>query len=490
MNRVQNIVARIAGRCRQLLASVDFRFSSVFIHTCLLGGVFAIQIGVAAFAIRDLLGAYTGVEQVDAATIQALQNIRELRDQIDGNRRSTLYALTTNNPSLQADYAEQSRLADRRVASRMADCLSQARTPQQAAAGKRLVNDWNNYLKIRDDILSLTLERRPQKALQMNLTSGVASFDSVRQDLNEITQLYDEQGYKQLTLMAASWRRSFHVLLIVLDFAVLFGGFAFWAIYRKQTRAALEFARLQTDFVASVSHEFRTPLSVILAVGENVRDGLAVGKTGHEHGSIIVSQATRLAVLIDQVMSFAKVTKGKLQYALQAFEVSQIINCALSNVAVLLQNSGFTVEQSIPPALPPVLADLSAVSECLENLIANAVKYSDKERWIRLSAGIDQSDRKCPGVQINVEDRGVGIPSSDLSRIFEPFYRSPQSVLARIPGKGLGLSISKGVAEAMGGRLSVISQVGVGSVFTLYLRTARTDCEATSMRSARTEVTA
>jgi len=99
----------------------------------------------------------------------------------------------------------------------------------------------------------------------------------------------------------------------------------------------------------------------------------------------------------------------------------------------------------------------------------NAVKYSKGDRWIGLSAGLDKVSDGRTGVRISVADHGVGIHSSDLQQVFEPFYRCPQAIAAQIHGTGLGLSIAKRIAEAFGGTLSVVSEVGVGTVFTLHL---------------------
>jgi len=229
-------------------------------------------------------------------------------------------------------------------------------------------------------------------------------------------------------------------------------------------------ANLQMDFVASVSHELRTPLAVIVSASENVRDGLVDGREAFmEQGSIITEQANQLMDLVDQVLLFAATAKGVGYHNPRPLQVAEIIESALRNTTELLQEAGFTVERQIQSGLPCIVGDLSALSQCLQNLIVNAVKYSNRDRWIGLSARVDEgtSDRK--GVRISVEDHGVGIVSSDLPQIFEPFYRSPQAIAAQIHGTGLGLSIAKRNAEAFGGMLSVVSEVGVGSVFTLHL---------------------
>jgi two-component system phosphate regulon sensor histidine kinase PhoR len=104
--------------------------------------------------------------------------------------------------------------------------------------------------------------------------------------------------------------------------------------------------------------------------------------------------------------------------------------------------------------------------------MANAAKYSGKSRWIGISADIYDSSKSRREIRISVTDHGVGISSVELSQIFEPFYRSPRVLAAQIHGTGLGLAVAKHIVEAMGGRVSVVSQLDVGSVFTLHLPVA------------------
>ena len=236
------------------------------------------------------------------------------------------------------------------------------------------------------------------------------------------------------------------------------------------SRHAQTLANLQMDFVASVSHELRTPLAVILSASENVRDGLLDGRNAFmEQGSIITEQANQLMELVDQVLRFAVTTKGAGYRNPRPLQVAELIESALRNTNKLLQEAGFILEQQIPSGLPSVVGDLSSLSQCLQNLIVNAVKYSNRDRWIRLSAGMDEGTSGRKEIRISVEDHGVGISGPDLLQIFEPFYRSPHAIAAQIHGTGLGLAIAKRNAEAFGGRLSVVSQVGHGSVFTLHL---------------------
>jgi len=248
------------------------------------------------------------------------------------------------------------------------------------------------------------------------------------------------------------------------------------------SRRAQKLAKLQLDFVASISHELLTPLAAIYCTGQNVMDGLAQTKADSiTHGSIITSQARQLTDLVRQILLFASTENGTNRYTLRPLQVSGILQSVRENVAVLIEGIGFNVEQQLQADLPYVMGDLSALSQCLQNLISNAVKYSGENRWIGISASVHEVKNHHKEVRISVQDHGPGISSSELPHIFEPFYRSPNVVDAQIHGTGLGLAVAKRIAEAMGGKLSVTSKVGVGSTFTLHLPvTLKSDPEMAS----------
>jgi signal transduction histidine kinase len=149
--------------------------------------------------------------------------------------------------------------------------------------------------------------------------------------------------------------------------------------------------------------------------------------------------------------------------------VSEIVETALDNTSGLLKEAGIRLEQKIDPGLPLVAGDLGSLSRCLQNLVVNAAKYGGGDRWIGLVAEIDHTSARGLQVRIRVEDHGIGICDSELPFVFDPFFRSAQVVDAQIRGTGLGLAIAKRSAEAFGGTLSVESQIGMGSIFTLRL---------------------
>jgi len=232
----------------------------------------------------------------------------------------------------------------------------------------------------------------------------------------------------------------------------------------------MQLAKLQMDFVASVSHELRTPLTAILTAGENIRDGLAFDPDHlFEQGSVITNQASQLMEIVDQILQFSITREAKLAHSLRELHANEVIDDALRSTRSQLEDAGFLVETKIDSDLPPFIADLSLLSQCMQNLIVNAIKYSKGSRWIGISARMGREEN---AILMSVEDRGIGIQAAELSRIFEPFYRSPQVVGAKIRGTGLGLSIAKRTVEIFGGELTVSTETDVGSVFTMHLPVA------------------
>jgi signal transduction histidine kinase len=439
--------------------------------TLLLLVVFCVVTIVGIWIIRDLHTANLEAQKMYAGSVLGLHRIGELQYEAQETRRATFYALTTNNSNLQLEYADESREADRLVNEGIIEYLRQAQTPREIEIGKRLEADWSDFLKVRNEVLSSILEGSTKEAVTLDLAGGVQSFDRVRQDMEEIKRLYDEQASQRLDNVVATSRRFAIRLIAVLAFTLIFASASVWAIQRSKMLAAIQFAELQVEFVASVSHELRTPLAVISSAADNIVDGLVNKQADvRRYGSVIQKQSRQIADLVNQILLFASTQDRRSRYVLRPLQISQVIESVLDNNSELLHDTGFMVERQIQASLPCVMSDPSALSQCLQNLIVNAVKYSGESRWIGIRAVlVDSENRASREIQIVVQDRGIGIERSELSHIFEPFYRSAAVSEAQIHGAGLGLSLARDIAEAMGGKLTVVSEVGRGSFFTLHL---------------------
>jgi signal transduction histidine kinase len=473
MNRQSKIpTAGAAGhRPGSVAGSGGFsRYSSAL----LLFLVFCVVIVVGIVVIHDVRSTVVEAQEMYAGSVLGLHRIGDLQYAAQETRRSTFYALSTNDSNLQVKYADQSREADHLVIAGVSEYLREAKTPGELEVGKRLHHDWSAYLSVRDEVLASILEGSTKEAVDLDLKDGVRLFDRVREDLEDIDRLYDDQASQRLAHVAASSRRTMIRVVGVLGITMVFAIVSVWAIQRSKMQSAIQLARLQTEFVASVSHELRTPLTVISSAADNIADGLVEGKEEiKNYGSAIRYQSLQMIDLVNEILLFAATKDAKNPYNLRPLRVSDLVDSVLDRTSELVKRAGFTVEVQIDPDLPCIVGDMSAVSQCLQNLLVNAVKYSGRSRWIGVRAFLSDSEvHKGKRVCIAVQDRGIGIHSSELSRVFEPFYRSAAVTAEQIHGTGLGLSLSRSLAQAMGGDLSVASEPEVGSVFVLHLQIA------------------
>jgi signal transduction histidine kinase len=226
-------------------------------------------------------------------------------------------------------------------------------------------------------------------------------------------------------------------------------------------------AQQKLDFVTAVSHELRTPLAVICSAGDNLANGIVrQPEQLQQYGSVIRSEGQRLSDLVERVLAFAGVQAGRKRYGSAPVDLQHVLERVLHSEQLNLGD--FTIERQIAPDLPFVRGDAAALGDALHNLIANAMKYSGDERWLRVSAS-EQLGHQGSEIWISIEDRGIGISPIDVQHIFEPFYRAHSVMTAQIRGSGLGLALVKHTIEAHGGRITVESTLGVGSRFTLTL---------------------
>jgi signal transduction histidine kinase len=234
-----------------------------------------------------------------------------------------------------------------------------------------------------------------------------------------------------------------------------------WRLLRRET----EMARLKSDFVANVSHDLKTPLSVIRMFGETLELGRVPDDARRrEYYRVITRESERLSRLIDNVLDFSRIEGGRRRYERTPTAVEPLVRDTLEAFAYPLEQQGFKLEVNVAADLPEVPMDADAVGQALANLVDNAVKYSATERVITIDAR-----REGARLALSVADRGVGIPPGEHARIFEKFYRVGQSETQGRRGSGVGLALVRHVVEAHGGAVTVQSAPGQGSRFTLWL---------------------
>lgn len=226
--------------------------------------------------------------------------------------------------------------------------------------------------------------------------------------------------------------------------------------------------RARRDFVANVSHEFRTPLTAIQGFAETLLEGaLADPANSRRFLEIIRSNAVRLQRLTDDLLELARIEAGKQDLEMLPVALAAVIAPCVEAVRPRVQEKGLVLEVDCPADVPPVRGDPGALQEILQNLLDNAVQYTPGGGRIRIGAAA-----RGPEVALTVTDTGIGIPRAEQERIFERFYRADPARSRDLGGTGLGLSIAKHLAEAHGGRIEVESEVGAGSTFRVILPAA------------------
>ncbi len=219
--------------------------------------------------------------------------------------------------------------------------------------------------------------------------------------------------------------------------------------------------RVRQDFVANVSHEFKTPLTAIQGFAETLLSGaISDPKNNRRFIEIIRDHATRLARLTDDLLKLARIEAGKLDLEFYPVGIPELIERCSETTLLKASRKHIALEIDVPPALPDVRGDPALLRDVLQNLLDNAVQYTSAGGHIRVSAAVDTRE-----AIITVADTGIGIPLADQERIFERFYRVDVARSREAGGTGLGLSIARHIVEAHGGRLWVESEVGAGSKF-------------------------
>jgi len=257
-----------------------------------------------------------------------------------------------------------------------------------------------------------------------------------------------------------SFLHSAGLTLLVIVF--LFCGIAL-AIRATDREARL--AQAKSNFVSNVSHELKTPLSLLSLFSEILELGRVNSEEKKtEYYRIIRHESLRLNKMIDNILDFSKIEAGRKRYDFAHSDMAEVIENVLASYRYQIANSGFDVQTNIQPDLPPVLIDRDAMAQAISNLVDNAIKYSGEKKQLSIKTETLGGD-----LSIEVADRGIGIPRTEQAKVFEKFYRVGNGLVHDVKGSGLGLSLVKHIIEAHKGTISVESDLGKGSRFTILL---------------------
>jgi signal transduction histidine kinase len=259
----------------------------------------------------------------------------------------------------------------------------------------------------------------------------------------------------------AAWR-SFYLLALLLVLGVTsFGSYLLWRDVRREVQTA----EMRSQFVSSVSHELKTPLTAIRMFAETLSLGRSrTPEAQKEYLDTIVNESERLTRLLNNVLDFTKIEAGRKAYRLQPTDLSELIHAAARTMQYPLSQHGLRLNVEIEEGVVEVKADRDALEQAILNLLSNAMKYSGDSRDIGLRLATNDGQ-----AVIQVTDHGVGIDPEEQRKIFEKFYRVRSPDNDRITGSGLGLALVDHIVRAHGGQIRVESTPGKGSTFSVCL---------------------
>jgi signal transduction histidine kinase len=256
-------------------------------------------------------------------------------------------------------------------------------------------------------------------------------------------------------LLQRSAATVFVLLFIIAGIALMFR-----AISRE-----MRLAQMKSAFVSNVSHELKTPLSLISMFAEILELGRVKDEEKkHEYYRIIGEEIRRLNKLIDNILDFSKIEAGRKAYKFADADIGEVVENVVSGYKHQIINSGFDLKTNIPDNLPTVSIDRDAISQAILNLLDNAVKYSTETKEISVEIKTRDSF-----LTIEISDRGMGISRAEQKKIFGKFYRVGNGLVHDVKGSGLGLSLVKNIIEAHKGKITVESEAGKGSRFIIRL---------------------
>jgi protein-histidine pros-kinase len=243
--------------------------------------------------------------------------------------------------------------------------------------------------------------------------------------------------------------------------------------HRRYEQALQEANRLKSEFLANMSHELRTPLNGIIGFSEFMIDGSPGPLTAKqlEYLTDIFNSGQHLLRLINDVLDLSKIEAGRMDLHAESFPLRAAVDEVCAGVSSLAARKGIQIQRDIAPALDLVVLDRQKFVQVLYNLLSNAVKFTDDGGQVRVNVARFADG----GVQVSVQDTGIGIRQEDLCKLFVEFQQLDSSSTRRYEGTGLGLALTKKLVELQNGSVSVESELGRGSTFTVFLPLAAAD---------------
>ncbi len=257
-------------------------------------------------------------------------------------------------------------------------------------------------------------------------------------------------------------RRGIYFYMFILLAGILIFGLA---LTIRTVAHELELSKMKSDFVSTISHEFKSPLSSIRQLAEMLQTGRVPSENRRqEYYDVLVEQSERLTLLVDNILDFAKIEEGRKKFDFQIIDISLLLKEIVSVIQDQVRHKDFVIQVEVEESCPAVKADRDSLTQAITNLIDNAVKYSGEAKNI-----IVRTFSEGQYLIITVKDFGIGIKKEEIDKVFERFYRGGDELTRTIKGSGLGLTLVKQIVEAHHGKVLVESEPGHGSTFSVRL---------------------
>ncbi|MCU0691904.1 MAG: HAMP domain-containing histidine kinase, partial [Polyangiaceae bacterium] len=264
-------------------------------------------------------------------------------------------------------------------------------------------------------------------------------------------------------------RRRLEMIMVAASFLLVVAGVVIVVVAADRER---RLAALKSELVANVSHELKTPLSLVRMFSELLSSDRVLSETKRrQYLSIITRESERLSALIENVLDFARLERGEAAYIFEEASLADVVTRAVEAHRYRAEREGMDISLEVAPNLPNTLLDERAIELALANLVDNAVKYAKSGKRIDVKVGV----RGGRALEIRTTDYGPGIPQDEQRRIFDRFVRGRGARNQQVRGSGIGLALVQHIARAHGGQVWVHSRVGEGAtfVFSIPLRTSK-----------------
>lgn len=324
--------------------------------------------------------------------------------------------------------------------------------------------------------VSIWLDDWSRREMVASNTENIENFsrdgwDYIQRFPNMLEDWNIKMRYFETPEVAAS-KASFirNISLLAVAVFLLLGSLVFMYVAAQRER---ELSMRQASFLANVTHELKTPLAVMQAAGENLADGrVTTPERLESYGQHIYNESLRLRRMIEKLLDVAKNEAGQLVLKPVALRLNELVRQYIAEQESYLLQKGVNIDLRIDDDVPSVMVDHISFETILGNLIENAVKYSPDDKYLGIRVYAENKR-----VFVDVEDHGTGIPAASQKLVFDKFYRVEDTLTARTKGHGLGLSIVKNLTERNGGKISLRSIYGEGSVFTVSFPVAENELQ-------------